>query len=325
MKDTINVRTIKVLSLFDGMSCGRIAFDKFLNINIDRYDAYEIDKYAIQVATQNYPDIIEHGDVFKADFKQYEGYDFLIGGSPCTNFSIAQHPSKRETVAGKGIGWKLFSQYVRALKEAKPKFFIYENNQSMSKAIRKAITTTFGFEPFEVNSTSVSAQNRRRLYWVGKRTQNGYQRVLPMDALFVDSGKTIKSILDNKVDSAYAFSMTGDFGKRHASINERAYCLAANPSSDMKARVIYLSKEKQENAIEIREGKIQQRDKFYDIQLPDGWYILRDLTVSECQRLQTIPMDYSFKNISNTQAKKLIGNGWTIDVIVLLIKSCLRG
>lgn len=167
---------MKILSLFDGMSCGQIAFNS-LGIPVERYIAYEIDKYAVETTKHNFPDTEEMGDVFNADFSQYEGFDFVVGGSPCTYWSIAQSPDKRETTAS-GIGWELFSQYVRAVKECKPKYFIYENNKSMSKAIRESITETFGFEPICINSALVSAQNRQRLYWVGVRNEGGqYDKV----------------------------------------------------------------------------------------------------------------------------------------------------
>ena len=151
---------MKVLSLFDGMACGMIAM-QFAGMEVESYDAYEIDKYAIKTAQHNFPMIKEHGDVFGADFTQYEGVDFLIGGSPCTYWSIAQ-TKNRETVAS-GMGWELFSQYVRALHEAKPKYFIYENNKSTSKDIRASIDEAFGFEAVLINYALVSAQNRQRL------------------------------------------------------------------------------------------------------------------------------------------------------------------
>ena len=165
----------KVLSLFDGMACGMIAM-QIAGVEVESYDAYEIDKYAIKTAQHNFPMIREHGDVFDADFTQYEGVDFLIGGSPCTYWSSAQ-TKNRETVAS-GMGWELFSQYVRALHEAKPKYFIYENNKSMSKDIRASIDKAFGFEAVLINSALVSAQNRQRLYWVGRRNEDGtYSKV----------------------------------------------------------------------------------------------------------------------------------------------------
>ncbi len=157
---------MNILSLFDGMACGMLAMLK-AGTQVDNYYAYEIDKYAVQAALHNFTDIQEFGDVFNADFTKHKDIDYLIGGSPCTYWSIAQSPDKRETTAS-GIGWELFSQYVRALHEAKPKYFIYENNKSMSKAIYESISETFGFEPIMINSALVSAQNRQRYYWVGK-------------------------------------------------------------------------------------------------------------------------------------------------------------
>lgn len=166
---------MKVLSLFDGMACGMIAMN-LACVDVESYDAYEIDKYAVKTAQHNFPIIREHGDVFVADFTQYEGVDFMVGGSPCTYWSIAQ-TKNRETVAS-GMGWELFSQYIRALHEAKPKYFIYENNKSMSKDIRASIDKAFGFEAMLINSALVSAQNRQRLYWVGKRNVDGtYSKV----------------------------------------------------------------------------------------------------------------------------------------------------
>ena len=184
---------MKVLSLFDGMACGMIAM-QLAGMEVESYDAYEIDKYAIKTAQHNFPMIKEHGDVFGADFTQYEGVDFLIGGSPCTYWSIAQ-TKNRETVAS-GMGWELFSQYVRALHEAKPKYFIYENNKSMSKSIRASIDETFGFEAVLINSALVSAQNRQRLYWVGKSNPDGtYSQVYVEQPK--DRGILLRDILEN--------------------------------------------------------------------------------------------------------------------------------
>ena len=187
------MKRINVLSLFDGLACGMLAFQK-AGIPVDNYYAYEIDKYAIQTSQHNFPKIKQCGDVFKGDYTQYEGIDYLIGGSVCTYWSIAQSPDKRETTAS-GLGWDLFSQYVRALREAKPKYFIYENNKSMSKEIRKAITETFGFEDICINSALLSAQNRQRLYWVGKRNADGtYSKVDVQQP--EDRGILLKDVLD---------------------------------------------------------------------------------------------------------------------------------
>lgn len=186
---------MKVLSLFDGMACGMIAM-QLAGVEVESYDAYEIDKYAIKTAQHNFPMIKEHGDVFAADFTQYEGVDFLIGGSPCTYWSIAQ-TKNRETVAS-GMGWELFSQYVRALHEAKPKYFIYENNKSMSKDIRASIDKAFGFEAVLINSALVSAQNRQRLYWVGRRNEDGTYSKVNVEQP-ADRGILLRDILENGI------------------------------------------------------------------------------------------------------------------------------
>ena len=200
---------VKVLSLFDGMACGMLAMQK-AGIDVEEYTAYEIDKYAIQTATHNFPMIKECGDVFKADFTQYKDIDYIVGGSPCTYWSIAQK-NNRETEAS-GLGWELFSQYVRALREVKPKFFIYENNKSMSNAIRESITKTFGFEPICINSALVSAQNRQRLYWVGKRNADGtYSKVDVKQP--EDRGILLKDILNGVADRDKSRAIIGSIGR----------------------------------------------------------------------------------------------------------------
>lgn len=188
------------------MACGALAMQA-AGIEIDKYIAYEVDKYAIQTAQHNFPFIEERGDVFKADFTEYAGFDYLIGGSPCTYWSIAQ-TKNRETVAS-GMGWELFSQYVRALHEAKPRFFLYENNKSMSAAIRASITETFGFEPILINSALVSAQNRQRLYWCGIRQADGTYKKADIQQP-ADRGILLKDILETNavtwLEKAYAYT-----------------------------------------------------------------------------------------------------------------------
>ena len=201
---------VSVLSLFDGMSCGMIAM---LNagLTVKSYDAYEIDEYAIKTASHNFPMIRHHGDVFSADFTQHEGIDYVIGGSPCTYWSIAQK-NNRETEAS-GMGWELFQQYVRAVREAKPKYFIYENNKSMSSAIRRSITETFGFEPICINSALVSAQHRQRLYWVGKRNTDGTYSKVDVEQP-EDRGILLRDILETGADltsNNKSFCMTASY------------------------------------------------------------------------------------------------------------------
>lgn len=221
-RETINTYSVimrieeilmKVLSLFDGMSCGMLAM-KSAGIDMtsreNRYVAYEIDKNAIEVSKHNFPMIEHKGDVFKADFTEYKGFDFVIGGSPCTFWSIAQQPGKRETEAH-GMGWDLFQQYVRAIKEAEPKYFIYENNKSMAPAIRESISGAFGFEPICINSALVSAQNRQRLYWVGIRNEDGTYRKADIEQP-EDRGILLKDILESGWD---------------LTSNDKSFCLTA--------------------------------------------------------------------------------------------------
>ena len=394
---------MKVLSLFDGMACGMIAM---LNagIEVESYDAYEIDKYAIKVSTHNFPNIHHHGDVFQADFTQYEGVDFLVGGSPCTYWSIAQK-NNRETEAS-GMGWELFSQYVRAVKEAKPKFFIYENNKSMSAAIRESIDQAFGFEAVCINSSLVSAQNRQRLYWVGARNEDGTYRKVPVEQpsdrqiLLVDvldnaiawqdkshayttrcqsaiigdtlaksrhtmvaepinmtsEGKsqclratcykdTVRNIIGNNIDRRTGVAEpckvgavgNGGQGNRVYSVCGKAVAQTAasggiGSNTGLYAVPIEFDGKKPVKAIsgtdgkeylvyEVKGGRVTINGKQYPIKLADGYYIFRKLTVTECMRLQTVPEWYDFGVISNSQAYKCLGNGWTCDVITHLVNA----
>ena len=378
---------VKVLSLFDGMACAMLALIE-AGIGVSRYVAYEIDKYAVKTSAHNFPFIEHMGDVFDADFSQYCGFDILMGGSPCTYWSIAQKQN-RETEAS-GMGWELFSRYVKALNEAKPKYFIYENNKSMSQAIRGSISSAFGFEPIYINSSLVSAQHRQRLYWIGKRNNNGsYSKVdvkLPEDR-----GILLQDVLDsafnhnkasvvepvNLVDGDKSFAIKANYYKSafanfvnggghypqsgvaepvrvgtwpnksknqaHDSQQYRIYSIAASSvtlcgnGGGMGAKtglyavpvdvengilpdLVYKADDKTYQVYKVANGEISINDKQYPIKLEDGYYIIRKLTVSECKRLQTVPDWYEFP-VSDTQAYKMLGNGWTVSVIAHLLNS----
>ena len=351
---------VKILSLFDGMACGMIAM-RLAGVEVESYDAYEIDKYAIKTALHNFPMIKEHGDVFDADFTQYEGVDCLIGGSPCTYWSIAQ-TKNRETVAS-GMGWELFLQYVRALREAKPKYFIYENNKSMSKQIRASIDKAFGFEAVLINSALVSAQNRQRLYWVGRRNEDGTYSKVNVEQP-PDRGILLKDVLDSAVamrEKAHTIdanyykggnfsSLVKQSGKRlmaaepiNVTADGKAQCLRATCYKDGIRNIIANEVDKKTGVAEpinvphderksgkeitiyeVCDGKITIKGKQYPIKLKDGYYIIRKLTVSECKRLQTVPEWYEFP-VSNSPAYKILGNGWTCEVIAHLIRACVGG
>jgi DNA-cytosine methyltransferase len=172
---------MKVLSLFDGISCARVALDR-AGIAVETYSACEIDKHAIKVSETNYPDIVRLGDV-----REVKGFpvDLLIGGSPCQDLSIAK--KGRKGLDGERSG--LFWEYVRIWKECKPRWFILENVASMPKADRDIITREMGVEPVLINAALVSAQCRKRLFWTN----------IPFK-MPEDRGIALKDILQAEVD-----------------------------------------------------------------------------------------------------------------------------
>ena len=151
------------MSLFDGISCGMLAL-KRAGIPVKRYVAYEIEKNAIKISQKNYPQIEQCGDVRTADFSQYEGFDLLIGGSPCQDLSNYKY-DRGEVKGLDGEKSGLFYYYVKALKEVKPKYFLLENVASMEKKWADVISEELGVEPIMINSALVCAAERKRLYW----------------------------------------------------------------------------------------------------------------------------------------------------------------
>jgi DNA (cytosine-5)-methyltransferase 3A len=175
---------MKVLSLYNGISCGRVALER-AGIKVDRYISYEIDKYANEVAKNNYPNDEYYGDVTTADFAQYKGkIDIVIGGSPCTYWSIAK--KERETTS-EGMGYELFRHFVRAIKETGAKYFLYENNHSIHKDIKAEISKDLGVDFIMINSALVSAQQRKRCYWTN----------IPNATQPEDKGILLKDILES--------------------------------------------------------------------------------------------------------------------------------
>lgn len=186
---------MRILSLFDGISCGRLALER-AGLPVECYDAFEIDKYAVTVSKKNFPDIVHHGNVFDSDFTQFKGYDLLLGGSPCTYWSIAK--KGRETTSD-GMGFQLFMEYVRALKESECRYFLYENNQSIYQNIKDEISKRLGVEPIMINSALVSAQNRKRCYWTN----------IPVTSFPADKGIMLKDVLESGVawqDKSYCMT-----------------------------------------------------------------------------------------------------------------------
>lgn len=284
---------MKVLSLFDGISCGMVALER-AKIPIDKYVAYEIDKDAIKVSQDNYSQIDHQGDVFDAKYNMGE-FNLLIGGSPCTYWSIARSDGNRETTSS-GFGWELFMQYVRAIKEAKPKYFLYENNNSMSTLIKKEITKQLDVEPIMINSSLVSAQNRKRLYWtnIPNVTQPNDKGLYIRDIIeFCDNYTYIPKEKLNNQTMGKSYLQWDVYGKGWKSQDQRAYFL---------------------------DGKCGTLDKgcAHKHKLLIDKDIVREFTQVELERLQTLPDGYT-KCLSKSAAGTVIGNGWTVDVIAHIL------
>ena len=370
---------MKVLSLFDGMSCGQIALDQ-LGIKVDKYYASEIDKYAIQVTQKNYPNTIQVGDICELDPQDFQDVDLIMGGSPCQGFSFA----------GKQLAFddprsKLFFEFVRMVEGIKPKYFLLENVR-MKKEYLQIITDMLGVEPIFINSALVSAQSRQRYYWTN----------IPGIQQPEDRGIVLKDILENEVDDKYSAGkhlitnyrggnqLNPNYKSQANTIhnkNDKSGTLCAGThgyangyvetkpkqvgmASDIKGhdilRRVYSPDGKSPTLNSMgggnREPKVVTggafRGRAYD---KDGKRMDRDgssvanktkqmlelrkdyksnaittvgkdsvavnedltwrkLTPLECERLQTVPDNYT-EGVSNTQRYKMLGNGWTVEVI----------
>ena len=369
---------MNVLSLFDGMSCGRIALER-AGIKVDKYFASEIDKYAIEIAKKNYPDTIHIGDVKDVMYPEsFDGHkiDLVIGGSPCQGFSFAGDRLNFDDPRS-----KLFFEYARLVKECNPKYFLLENVR-MKQECQDVISDILGVYPIAINSNLVSAQNRYRLYWTN----------IPLDGQPEDKGIMLKDILqpiediDAKFyysDKSIAYMEKGNekwmqAGSRRADRyaqspdKEKSYTLTANfykgvpynyfedtraslePSDnglilaghatninghDLMKRIYHADgKAPTLNACTggnrepkvamfqrgrgFNKGGVTLREKSTTL-TSNSWeqnnFVndsrrWRKLTPLECERLQTVPDGYTV-GVSNTQRYKMIGNGWTVDVI----------
>ena len=304
---------MKVLSLFDGISCGMVALER-AGINVERYDAFEIDKYAIKVSEKNYPQIVHHGDAFGGNFADFKGYDLLLGGSPCTYWSIAK--AGRETTPD-GIGGKLFMEYVRALRESGCKYFLYENNNSIHQNIKDFISEQLGVQPIMINSALVSAQQRKRCYWTN----------IPSICQPENKAILLKDILESGIswqDKSYCMTASYDGAVFWNTMQRSQRSMIAEPirigqyGNGGQGQRIY-SVHGKSVTLSANGGGQGAKTGLHKIDLPDGDYIIRKLTPVEAERLQTLPDNYT-EGISKTQRYKCIGNGWTVDVIAHILK-----
>lgn len=320
-----------VLSLFDGISCGRLALER-AGIKVENYYASEIDKYAVTVSKKNWPDIIQIGDVTQVSYKdgvlhtQFGSYqteiDMVIGGSPCQSFSVAGN--------GKGFNGSsgLFYEWLRILREVSPKYFLLEN-VCMKKEWENVITQEVGVAPIMINSALVSAQNRKRLYWtniegITQPQDKGIVLIDILDEKFIDDVATptertlrnVKSVLGkSKCITASVYKGAGSNGMTLIDINDfrsnltvtktnKAYTLTARYAGAVAWNSV---ERKQRSMVVVGESDVEPTNTYNDKEY-------RKLTPIECERLQTLPDNYT-EGVSNSQRYKMVGNGWTVDVI----------
>ena len=312
---------MNVLSLFDGMSCGQIALER-LGIKVDKYYAAEIDKYAIQIAKKNYPNTIHLGDVTQIDGTKLDNIDLLLGGSPCQGFSFA----------GKQLNFNdprsaLFFEFVRLLKECKPKYFLLEN-VVMQQEFQDVISQYVGVKPIFINSSVVSAQNRQRLYWTNLKVTSipEDKRILLKDILEYEAANEFSEpyVKLNGSDTG----VVGHVGKqpkqatRIYSTDDKSQCLLALGGGQGAKTGLYQIDKDPDNPHPKRQVDIFDgiSEKSRTVSNKNSPYFYRKLTVTECERLQTVPDGYT-EGVSMTQRYKMLGNGWTVDVIVHLLKN----
>jgi len=312
------MKPLNVLSLFDGISCGRLALQR-AGIPVNQYLASEIDKHAIKVTQTNFPDTVQLGSVVDVKAEILPKIDLLIGGSPCQSFSIA---GNKEGFDGKS---GLFFEWLRLLKETQPKHFLLEN-VLMKREWQDKITELVGVEPRMISSAYFSAQARERLYW----TNITYEQFLPQNNIF------LSDILEENVDSKFFL--------------KNSYKLKSLKNQEARIKILETNyrlnhKVGKQNPVLVSEvvgdtpsGRSRQTDRLYsslskcptllanracDLKIDCGstdiskW---RTLTPIEAERLQTVPDNYT-SCIPDSKRYHVLGNGWTVDVIAHILKN----
>lgn len=285
---------MNVLSLFDGMSCGQIALNK-LGIKYENYFASEIDEYAIKVTKHNFPNTKHIGDVTKVKSVDLPKIDLLIGGSPCQGFSFA----------GKKLNFndprsKLFFEFVRLKNECNPTYFLLENVK-MKKEHEQVITEHLGVEPIFINSALLTAHNRPRLYWTN--IPNIEQ---PNDLNFF-----LEDIRDLQIQN-YDYLPEEKTVNREYKKNYLQYDINGKGHGSQDQRAYYLN-----NKHGCLDTGANGKAKILET---DGR--VRKITRNEAERLQGVPDNYT-DCVSKAQAFKMLGNGWTVDVIAHIFKNII--
>lgn len=292
---------MNILSLFDGMSCGRIALER-AEIPVTNYYASEIDKYAIQVSKANWPDIQHLGDIRSVSAARLPKIDLLIGGSPCQGFSFA----------GKQLNFDdprsaLFFEYIRLKNELDPKWFLLEN-VVMKPEYEHIISDYMGVDPVMIDSRYFSAQVRKRLYWTN----------IPIGK-FWDSDKILEDILEEPGVGGRIVGRRIDptTGRRSDYSTEIPTVQRFEEAPDGKMGCLTtVQKDTVVVPVIKRHGELTYKPHKSMCLDASRW---RKLTPVECERLQTVPDNYT-ASVSNTQRYKMLGNGWTVDVIAHIFK-----
>lgn len=282
---------MKVLSLFDGISCGMVALER-AGIPVEKYVAYEIEPNAIKISEKNYPQIEHCGDVTKADFIKYNDFELLIGGSPCQSLSIVQSKT-RQNLDGKS---KLFFEFVRAKQQMNPKYFLFENVASMNDESKNVISNLLESKPIFIDSADFSAQQRPRLYWTN----------IPVNLNYQKKNFVLKDVLEENVDEKYYYN----YPLNNVDMGKQVCATMVYKNHDMHKR-IFNPQFKCHTLTTCGGGNTQK--KVYD----NGR--ARKLTPLEYERLQTLPDNYT-NCVSNSARYTAIGNGWTVDVIAHILK-----
>ncbi len=309
---------MRILSLFDGMSCAQISINR-LGIKNYTYYASEVDKYAIKVTQANYPNTIQLGDVTKIKGSDLGHIDLLIGGSPCQGFSVA----------GKQLNFSdprsaLFFKYVRILNELReinPNIKFLLENVRMKKEYQDVINDHLGVKPVVINSSLVSAQNRVRLYWANfKITQPEDKKIYLKDILESGATERDKSLC---IDANY---FRGGSLKNYLEKRRRQLVFQVNPDKSAGGK-----QPKMQDRVYLDEGKSPALTQFCNrfnvgfsqsenrLMVKESDILFRKLSVIECEMLQTVKDNYT-AHVSNSQRYKMLGNGFTVDVIVHILK-----
>lgn len=280
-----------VLSLFDGMSCGQIALNK-IGYKYGDYYASEIDTHAIKVAKTNYPSTKHIGDVKNVKSSQFTNIKLLMGGSPCQDFSSSKFDRKELS----GEKSKLFYEFLRLLNEVKPEYFLLENVRMKEKS-KLELDNYLGVKGILINSNTVTAQNRERYYWTNIPFQ-------PITELKVE----IDSVLKTDVEEVY-------FCKEHQ-IKHYENCKYIQKGNSTEVIDFYNKSIKYGKSNCITPHAFRCDRSATNIVKQNGR--LRKLTETECEILQTVPENYT-NHVSSGQRYKMLGNGWTVDVIAHIL------